>query len=163
MEPEELMGDQTYSSTEEMSSASPPTIQFEHVDTPAAVQLERVVHNCSDHLLGTVTVANLMYHKEVYVRWTRDNWESSTDSSNVHNNRDTFVFQLPVAAAQIKCCIIYHTCMTHCCSRHVYMPGVHECAYIRFTVNVQRRHAHLTLALDSTLTIQSPKMASKLD
>ncbi len=40
----------------------PLAIQFEHVGTPAAVQVERVVRNYSDHLLGTITVANLAYH-----------------------------------------------------------------------------------------------------
>ncbi len=111
-EPEEQMGDETYSST--LDETPPLAIEFEHADTPSPVQLERTVRICSDHLLGTVSVANIAYHKEAYVRWTRNHWESYTDSpasyqsSNAHNNRDTFAFQLPIADAQIECCIIYN-------------------------------------------------------
>ncbi len=75
MEPEELMGDQTYSSMEESPSAHLSTIVFEHADTLPAVQLERAVHNHNEYLLGTVTVVNQACYKEVLVRWTLENWK----------------------------------------------------------------------------------------
>ena len=69
------------------------------VDTRRNVQLvELRLLDCK--LSGTVMVANLAYHKNVFVRWTADNWASyhdqvaSYDHSSDGYSHDWFLFSI---------------------------------------------------------------------
>ncbi len=92
-------------------SASGMSFVFNSTAT-ATVQLERLVLLSNQRILGIVTVANLAFHKEVYVRWTSNGWLTFTDtpckyqSSNIPSQRDTFGFQLSTTGP-VELCVCY--------------------------------------------------------
>lgn len=92
------------------NSKSGMSFKFKH-NSSATVQLERIVL-LDNHIIGYVTVENLDYHKEVFVRWTSDGWRNLTNtackyhSSNAFGRRDTFAFRISVAGP-IELCVFY--------------------------------------------------------
>ena len=85
--------------TEETVEPSCQKMQWA-VDTRRNVQLVELRLSADCKLGGTVVVANLAYHKNVYVRWTADNWASYQDqvASYAHSSddysHDWFVFSI---------------------------------------------------------------------
>ena len=83
--------------TEETVEPSCQEMQWA-VDTRRNVQLVELRLSSDCKLGGTVVVANLAYHKNVFVRWTADNWASYQDqvASYAHSSdgysHDCFVF-----------------------------------------------------------------------
>ena len=85
--------------TEETVEPSCQEMQWA-VDTRRSVQLVKLRLSVDCKLSGTVVVANLAYHKNVFVRWTADNWASyqdqvaSYDHSSDGYSHDWFVFSI---------------------------------------------------------------------
>ena len=85
--------------TEETVEPSCQEMQWA-VDTRRNVQLVELRLSADCKLSGTVTVVNLAYHKNVFVRWTADNWASyqdqvaSYDHSSDGYSHDWFVFYI---------------------------------------------------------------------
>lgn len=87
------------------------------------VSLENViVKEGEDYILGTVKVSNLSYHKEVFVRWSSDNWNTHEDvfckyvangntnaTSSAYVLFDTFSFKLnlPPKCRKIEFCVCF--------------------------------------------------------
>lgn len=86
------------------------------------VSLENViVKEGEDCIVGTVKVSNLSYHKEVFVRWSSDNWNTHEDvfckyvangnnvSSSAYVLFDTFSFKLnlPPKCRKIEFCVCF--------------------------------------------------------
>ncbi len=92
-------------------SASGMSFVFNSTAT-ATVQLERLVFLSNQRILGIVTVGNLAFHKEVYVRWTSNGWQTFTDtpckyqSSDIPSQRDIFGFQLSTTGP-VELCVCY--------------------------------------------------------
>ncbi len=110
LKPESTFVSAGFSTSRYCDSMSGMSFIFNQAST-ATVQLERLVL-LSNHILGFVTVTNLGSHKEVYVHWTSDGWQTFTDtpckylSSNVPSQRDTFGFQLSITS-RVELCICY--------------------------------------------------------
>ena len=83
--------------TEETVEPSCQEMQWA-VDTRRNVQLVELRLSADCKLSGTVVVANLAYHKNVFVRWTADNWATyqdqvaSYDHTSDGYSHDWFVF-----------------------------------------------------------------------
>lgn len=87
------------------------------------VSLENViVKEGEDYILGTVKVSNFSYHKEVFVRWSSDNWNTHEDvfckyvangnskaTSSAYVLFDTFSFKLnlPPKCRKIEFCVCF--------------------------------------------------------
>ena len=65
-------------------------------------------------MLGYIGVANLSYHKKVFVRVSSDSWESFTDISATYLSSseaiDRFIFELP-CSTEGQGCIEFAVCM----------------------------------------------------
>lgn len=64
------------------------------------VKFERLLKTRSDHVIGYVRVANLSPRKRVFVRYTRNNWETTLEVEGhwvetVEGITDKFIFLLP--------------------------------------------------------------------
>lgn len=84
------------------------------------VSLENViVKEGEDYVIGTVKVANISFHKEVFVRWTSDGWATHEDvfskyvasgaAAAAYSLFDTFSFKLnlPPRVRRIEFCVCF--------------------------------------------------------
>ena len=89
----------------------------QHVSTNK-LSLENIVLR-EYSIFGTVCVANLDFHKNVFVRYTFDSWKNSKDAKGVYlsgtstGKTDTFSFELPICGEgdglSVEFCVCFET------------------------------------------------------
>ena len=91
---------------------------FQHLVSTNKLSLENVVLR-EYSVFGTVCVANIDFHKNVFVRYTVDNWKSCKDASGVYvsgtstGKTDTFSFEIPISGdghgLTVEFCVCFET------------------------------------------------------
>lgn len=71
--------------------------EFHPIVLDQKVVFERLGEKKSDHVTGYIRVANDLFEKHVFVRYTRDNWNTSVEREsdwveNVEQETDRFIF-----------------------------------------------------------------------